>query len=143
MDKKYKYTVKKFAKLLTVHPDKKVTLEDEVDLRAFINPQDGLDKLGFNALTDLVAAVAFDEASLWNYERSEYWPNLVEHGEMLTIANQQFDPPPVMILSVGEPRFKVRVLFELNPEKVAAWLAATGFPQISHAKENPDAASNA
>lgn len=137
MDKKYKYTVKKFAKLLTVHPDKKVTLEDEIDLRAFINPQDGLDKLGFNALTDLVAAVAFDEASLWTYERTEYWPNLVEHGELLAIANQQFDPPQVMILSVGEPRFKVRVLFELNPDKVAAWLAATGFPQISRAKEAP------
>lgn len=143
MDKKHKYTVKKLAKLLTAHPDKRVTLRDEIDLRDFTNPPAGIENVGFKSLTDLVAAISVDEASVWTYERNDYWPGLVEHGDLLAIANQQFDPPPAMIVELGPSRFKVTVEFELNPEKVAAWLAATGFPQISHAKESPDAAPGA
>lgn len=137
MDKKYKYTVKKFAKLLTVHPDKRVTLQDEIDLRDFINPRDGIEKLGFNSLTDLIAAVVADEAQVWTFELNNYWPGLVERGELLAVANQQFEPPPVVIAARGSQRFKLQIEFNLNPENVAAWLAATGFPQISRAKEAP------
>lgn len=141
-DKKYKHTIKRFAKMLTVRPDKRVTFQDIVDLRDFIGPEDdNVDGLGFKALTDLIIALATDEARIWTAERNEYWPLLVEHGELLAIANHEFDPPPVRVVSTG-PRFHVAVEFELNNEKVAAWLAATGFPQISRAKEAPDVNSD-
>lgn len=138
-EKKYKYTVKKFAKMLTVHPDKRVTFQDNVDLRTFIVPLTvSMNSTSFNTLTDLVGAVVFDDARVWTAERNEYWPTLVEHGELLTIANEQFDSPPVSLVGVHGP-FTVRVEFSLNPDKVAAWLAATGFPQMSRAKEEPNA----
>lgn len=135
MEQKHKYTVKKFAKLLTVHPDKRVTFQDTIDLREFVGPQEGIENLGFKSLTDLVTSVTVDEARIWTYERNNYWPGLVEHGDLLAIADQQFDPPPATIISLGPAQFKLTVGFELNPEKVAAWLAATGFPQISRAKD--------
>lgn len=135
-EKKYKYTVKKFAKMLTVHPDKRVTFQDDVDLRDFIGPQTGVEGVSFNTLTDLVTGVTVDDARVWTAERNEYWPGLVEHGDLLTIANDQFEPPPVKLVGIGG-KFIVGVQFELQPDKVAAWLAATGFPQISRAKE-PD-----
>lgn len=142
-EKKYKYTVKRFAKMLTVHPDKRVTFRDEIDLRDFTGPQEGIENVSFNSLTDLVTSISVDDARVWTYEQNDYWPNLVEHGDLLAIANQQFDPPPAMVVTLGAARFKVVVEFKLNPEKVAAWLAATGFPQISRAKEEqPNANSD-
>jgi hypothetical protein len=137
-EKKYKYTVKRFAKMLTVHPDRRVTFQDDIDLRNFIGPQNGIEGVNFNSLTDLVTGVTVDDAHVWTTERNDYWPGLVEHGALLAIANEQFEPPPVKLVGVGG-RFIVGVEFELNPDKVAAWLAATGFPQISRAKEAPNA----
>ena len=137
--RKYKYTVKRFAKMLTVHPDKRVTFQDDIDLRQFIGPQpDALDhgSVG-DSLTDLITSVVVDEAYVWTTERNEYWPNLVEHGELLAIANEQFEPPRAKLVGLGG-KFIVGVQFELNTDKVAAWLAATGFPQMSRAKEAPD-----
>lgn len=141
-DKKYKYTVKKFAKMLTVHPDKRVTFQDVIDLREFIGAPAGIENVGFKSLTDLITSVTVDEARVWTAERNEYWPELVEHGNLLAIANEQFDPPPVTIIALWLTPFKITVDFELNPEKVAAWLAATGFPQISRAKQDDSAPSS-
>ncbi len=139
-DKQYKYTVKKFAKLLTVHPDKRVTFQDTIDLRDFIGPSEGIENIGFKSLTDLIASISVDEARIWTAERNEYWPGLVERGALLAIADEQFDPPPAIVISLGPTPFKLTVGFELNPEKVAAWLAATGFPQISRAKDETPSA---
>jgi len=138
-EKKYKYTVKKFAKMLTVHPDKRVTFQDDVDLRNFIGPQpDVLDRPpAVGSLTDLITSLVVDDAHVWTTEQNEYWPNLVEHGELLAIANEQFDPPSAKIVGLGG-RFIVGVQFALDTDKVAAWLAATGFPQMSRAKEEPN-----
>lgn len=137
--RKYRYTVKRFAKMLTVHPDKRVTFQDDIDLRNFIGPQpDVLDHAApVGSLTDLITSVVVDDAHVWTTERNEYWPNLVEHGELLAIANEQFEPPQAKLVGLGG-RFIVGVQFELNTDKVAAWLAATGFPQMSRAKEAPD-----
>lgn len=140
-DKKFKYTVKRFAKMLTVHPDKRVTFQDAIDLRTFILPQAGIEQVEFQSLTELVTTITVDEASVWTHERNEYWPGLVEQGALLAIANQQFEPPRATIVELGPLPFQVRVEFEVHPEKVAAWLAATGFPQISRAKESDDTAT--
>lgn len=139
-EKKYKYTVKRFAKMLTVHPDKRVTFQDDVDLRVFIGPQpDVLDHPPpVGLLTDLITSIVVDSAHVWTTERTEYWPDLVEHGELLAIANEQFDPPQAKLVGLGG-RFIIGVQFELEPDKVAAWLAATGFPQMSRAKESDNA----
>jgi len=138
-ERKYKYTVKKFAKMLTVHPDKRVTFQDEVDLRDFIgnNVGDLSPPPEYASLTNLVAAVLSGD---WmrRAERVNYWPNLVEYGELLAIGLDGDDnSPSAKIVGVGG-RFILGVQFELNPEQVAAWLAATGFPQMSRAKEAPD-----
>lgn len=143
-EKKYKYTVKRFAKMLTVHPDKRVTFEDTIDLRDFIGPTpEMVAGVSFNSLTDLITAVSVDDARIWTQERNDYWPGLVEHGDLLTIFEQQFESPATTFVSgVKTQPFKVIVAFNLNPENVARWLAATGFPQISRAKEEPNAKAN-
>jgi hypothetical protein len=143
-DRKFKYTIKRFAKMLTVHPDKRVTFQDDIDLRNFIGNTvgDWTAATFYGSLTDLIADVVGSRERMRLAEIDDYWPNLVEHGELLTTSAEKHDPPNAKIVGIGG-RFIIGVKFELGPDKVAAWLAATGFPQISHAKENPDAASNA
>jgi len=135
-EKKYKYTVKRFAKMLTVHPDKRVTFQDDVNIRNFIvlNADELVGKSRYGSLTDLVADVVGSRDRVREVEINDYWPNLVEHGELLAGCDETYEPPNTKIVGVGG-QFIIGVQFHLNPEKVAAWLAATGFPQMSRAKE--------
>ena len=141
MPAKFRYNVKRFARMLTAHADKRVTFQDNIDLRNFVFLKSGVEHLSFDSLADLVVAVAVDAEYAKTGERESYWPALVESGGLLVSTGGEFISPPVKIIAVNKQSV-IRVEFELNPDNVARWLAATGFPQISRAKEVPDAESD-
>lgn len=137
-EKKYKYTVKKFAKMLTVHPDKRVTFEDTVDIRNFctIRVAPGVHKQKYDALSHLVAATLTDGSGIQANETA-YWDSLVEEGNIFSRGII-----PVRVLNCESP-FHMRVEFTVCAVTLAEWLAETGFPQMSRAKEEtPNANPN-
>lgn len=125
--KKYKYTVKKFAKMLTVHPDKRVTFQDSVDIRQFFTMRIAHGGPWHDSLTQLVISTMQDSSSLQENEKA-YWDNIVEDGDIFRQG------VPARVLHC-EPPFHIRVEFEMPTDKLAEWLAETGFPQMSRAKE--------
>lgn len=125
--KKYKYTVKKFAKMLTVHPDKRVTFQDSVDIRQFFTMRIAHGGPRHDSLAQLILATMQNVDSLQTNEET-YWNNLVEEGGFFETGI------PVRVLHC-EPPFHIRVEFEMPADMLADWLAATGFPQMSRAKE--------
>lgn len=135
-EKKYKYTVKKFAKMLTVHPDKRVTFEDNVDIRQFFTLRITHGGPWHDSLAQLILGTMQNVENL-NKNEAEYWANLVEHGNILARSNVS-----VRVLHC-EPPFHVRMEFEVPAASLAEWLAETGFPQMSRAKEEtPNANPN-
>lgn len=131
MDKKYKYTVKKFAKLLTVHSDKRVTFEDSVDIRSFFTLRIIHNGPWHDSIAQLICSTMQDVDSLQENETA-YWTNLVDHGDIFARSNMS-----VRVLQC-EPPFHIRMEFVILPTSLAEWLAETGFPQVTHAKdENP------
>lgn len=143
-DKKYKYTVKKFAKMLTVHPDKRVTFQDTIDIRDLVRLQESDNEFITNPPGDwphndvrgIVCVLAWLNAiEAGDFVKTrQYYSHLVEHGNL--IDDNQSEGTAEKLIAV-KPPFGLLFEFEVPPENVAAWLAATGFPQISHAKENP------
>lgn len=127
-EKKYKYTVKKFAKMLTVHPDKLVTFEDMVDVRRFFTMRFTNGGPWHNSLSQLLLTTMQDVETLVENETS-YWSEIVEHGEMFATGHVSAR------LIRCEPPFHLRVEFDIPAATLAGWLAATGFPQMSRAKE--------
>lgn len=126
--KKYKYTVKKFAKMLTVHPEKHVTFQDSVDIRSFFTMRIVHGGPWHESLAQLIRSTMQDITSLQENE-TNYWANLVEHGHIFSNSNMQ-----VRVLHC-EPPFHIRMEFVVLPAVLAEWLAETGFPQMSRAKE--------
>lgn len=137
MSDKKKYTVKRFAKMLTVHADKKVTFQDVIDVRNFV----ALNQAHFtggpwhDSLGQFMLTVVGSTEAL-NRGEELYWQNIVEHGQIFlsgAIAVRAIKPQgPYMML----------VEFEIPAVVLGEWLAATGFPQISRAKEEPNAESD-
>jgi hypothetical protein len=134
-DKKYKYSVKRFAKMLTVHPDKRVTFEDSIDIRRFFTMKIVRGGPWHDSLTQLIVGTVQDISSLQENEMT-YWADLVEHGDAFSAGTT--GDIPVRVIHCAPP-FHVRVEFEVPADKLADWLAKTGFPQMSRAKEpEPD-----
>jgi hypothetical protein len=133
-EKKYKYTVKKFAKMLTVHPDKRVTFQDVIDLRNFISlaPADFFGGPWHDSLQQFVLNAISPAGNLTRGEET-YWNNIVEHGNVFLSGNI-----PVRSVSPHSANH-ILVEFEVPAQLLAEWLAETGFPQLSRAKEEPDA----
>lgn len=127
-EKKPKYTVKKFAKMLTVHPDKRVTFQDSVDIRHFFSMRIVHGGPWHDSITNLLGSTLYDLETLAKNE-STYWENLVDEGHFFLTGSV-----PVRVLH-SEPPFHIRVEFEVPPEVLGQWLAATGFPQLSRAKD--------
>lgn len=131
-EKKYKYTVKKFAKMLTVHPDKRVTFEDSVDIRSFFTMRIVHGGPWHDSLAQLILGTMQDVENL-NKNETAYWAGIVEHGNIFSRGNV-----PVRVMHC-EPPFHIRMEFEIPAAILGEWLAETGFPQLSRAKEEPDA----
>ncbi len=136
MSDKKKYTVKKFAKMLTVHPDNRVTFEDSVDIRNFFTMRFTLGGTWHNSLSQLMLTTMQDGDTLVENENA-YWANVVEHGNIFATGHISAR------LIRCEPPFHLRIEFDVPAAVLASWLAATGFPQISRAKEAPDAKPDA
>lgn len=129
--KKYKYAVKKFAKMLTVHADKRVTFQDSVDIRQFFTMRIVHGGSWHDSLAQLILGSIQTADSLQENEVA-YWSNLVEHGNV-------FEGNVSVRVLHCEPPFHIRVEFEVLATSLAEWLAETGFPPMSRAKEEPDA----
>ena len=126
-DKKYKYAVKKFAKMLAVHSDKRVTFEDSVDIRNFFSMKIVHGGSWHDSLTQLILGTMQNVDTLQANE-FEYWDNLVEHGNL-------FESNVSVRVLHAEPPFHIRVEFDVPADVLGQWLAATGFPQLSRAKD--------
>ena len=146
-DKKYKYTVKKFAKMLTVHPDKRVTFQDTVDIRNLVRLDNVFNDFllanelekpqppyGFSGIFGCLYFLENEDTDFPINREDEYWKTVTEHGALLGKHDGRL---AFCVLKNVVPPFGLQIEYNVPPENVAAWLAATGFPQISRAKEEP------
>lgn len=131
---KYKHTIKRMAKLLTVHNDRSVTFVDDIDLREFVaaaTDRQYQDVKPFGSLPELVGAVLQGSAAQCAAgDQGGYWKTLVEHGELLLGPDSAMPCRPIGAV----PPYKIRVEFAVPPERLADWLVATGFPALSYSK---------
>ena len=148
-EKKYKYTVKRFAKMLTVHPDKRVTFQDTVDIRDLVRLQASHNELIANPPANNSLPVNFSGVLSWlatieavfDDRNGKYFQTLTEYGELIDSGDESAEVASMALISVVPP-FGLRFEVEVAPKNLAAWLAATGFPQISRAKEEDNGNAN-
>ena len=131
--------IKKFAKKCVVQPDHTVTVEMWIDIRhiSTVPTHPPIPTLSDYSMAGVVLYCGQRANTSYDHQKFlAYFENLVDHGSLLVedVKSDETEDVGLQVKMLDIKGTRVKVRLAIPPENMARWLMATGFPQLSYAK---------